>query len=312
MTPEPETDEPVQADHELSAQDSTLILPKKVDDAETVILPKVAATDETQVDVVAHEETFVEATAEAETLVDVPSDDEDAPAAVSLPAEDWNLGDIDAALAAVASLSEMMPEREAEALVRADARQGKPTFVPEMKMPPLTTLKRGQLGSLVPALLLIGLGAWLTLTTTSGTPPNPLLVIVVVIGGIVLSLLAQWLGTGRWSRGALFFALLVLLIAGVVVFSVQPKGLDLLRGWPLLIVALGLAMMLSGLLARPVSGRLLLPGFLIVLSGAVGLTVTLNLIPTNLLSIATPLAPVMLVIVLILWMLPLLFRRRRS
>src|SRR5262249_39737355 len=156
--------------------------------------------------------------------------------------------------------------------------------------------KRGQLGSIVPALLLIGFGGWLTLTTTSGLPPNPSLVALVVVGGIVLSLLAQWLGTGRWSRGALFFALLVLLIAGVVVFSLQPRGMDLLRGYPLLIVALGLAMVLAGLLARPVSGRLLAPGVLIVLAGVVGLTVTLGLLPTTLLSIATPLAPVMLVI----------------
>ena len=125
------------------------------------------------------------------------------------------LGDIDAALAAVASLSEMMPEREAEAQARADSQQGTPTFVPEMPMPPLTTLKRGQLGSIVPALLLIGFGAWLTLTTTSGTPPDPLL----VAGrdrrrDHAVTLLAQWIGTGRWSRGVLFFALLVLLVGG--------------------------------------------------------------------------------------------------
>src|SRR4051812_28977266 len=73
------------------------------------------------------------------------------------PAQDWVLGDIDAALAAVAWLSEIMPEREAEAEARADAKRSAPTFVPKMQMPPLATLKRGQLGSVVPALLLIGL-----------------------------------------------------------------------------------------------------------------------------------------------------------
>ena len=312
LTPEPESNEPAASDADLSADDSTLILHKPAEDSDTLILPKVAASDETEDEVVAHEDTYFEVSSEAETKVDLPAGIEDSPAAVSLPAEDWNLGDIDAALAAVASLSEMMPDREAEAQARADAKQGKPTFVPEMKMPPLATLKRGQLGSIVPALLLIGFGAWLTLTTTSGTPPAPLLVAGVIVGGVVLSLLAQWLGTGRWSRGALFFALLVLLFAGVIVYSVQPNGIDLLRGWPLLIVALGLAIVLAGLLARPFNARLLAPGALTVLAGVIALVETLGLTPVRWTVIAAPLAPVMLIIVLIVWMLPLVFRRRRS
>ncbi|MFN8452244.1 MAG: hypothetical protein U0521_27520 [Anaerolineae bacterium] len=171
----------------------------------------------------------------------------------SAATDDWMTGDVDAALAAVASLSELMPEREAEAQARADSRQSAATFEPEMPMPPLTTLRRGQLGSVVPALLLIGFGAWLTLTTTGGAPPDAMLVAGVVIGGIVLTLLAQWLGTGRWSRGVVFFALLILLVTGVVVFSVQPGGIDLGRGYPLLAVAVGLAMVLAGFLARPVN-----------------------------------------------------------
>ncbi|MBI1259044.1 MAG: hypothetical protein GC204_16360 [Chloroflexi bacterium] len=314
----PEAETPESDDSFQPESDDTLVLPAADDDADTLILPK-AADDHGA---------YVEAAPDDETLVDLPADygdneaapaeinalddSEDAPAAVSLPAEDWNLGDIDAALAAVASLSEIMPEREADAEMRADARQGKPTFVPEMRMPPLVTLKRGQLGSLVPALLLIGFGAWLTLTTTTGASPDPLLVVAVIVGGIVLSLLAQWLGTGRWSRGALFFALLVLLAAGVIFFSLQPNGLDFQRGWPLLVVALGLAMGLAGLLARPLNGRLLVPGALTVLAGIVGLTMTLGLLPPDIIALTTPLRPIILVIVLILWLLPLLFRRRRS
>jgi hypothetical protein len=228
------------------------------------------------------------------------------------PPDDWMPGDIDAALAAVATLSEIMTDREAEAQARADAKQPTaPTFVPEMPLPPLTTLKRGQLGSIVPALLLIGLGAWLTLTTTGGNPPDPMLVTVIVIAGLVVTLLAQWLGTRRWSRGVLFFALLVLLVAGVVAFAVQPTGIDLLRGYPLLLVAPGLAMVLTGVLARPLNVRLLAPGVLLVVAGVVGLLVTLGILPANLLTTAAPLAPIVGVIVLVLWLLPLAFRRRR-
>ncbi len=212
----------------------------------------------------------------------------------------------------MASLSEMMPEGEAEAEARADARESAPTFVPEMHMPPLMTLRRGQIGSVVPALLLIGLGAWLTLTTTNGSPPDPGLVAVLVVGGIVVSLLAEWLSSGRWSRGVLFFALAVLLVAGVVAFSVQPNGIDLGRGYPLLLVALGLALVLAGFLARPLNPRLIAPGALVVLAGVVGLTVTLGLLPADWLSTASLIAPVVLVIVLVLWLLPLIFRHSRS
>ena len=224
--------------------------------------------------------------------------------------EDWLLGDIDAALAAVESFNEIMPEGEAIEEARADAREAQPRFVPEMKLPPLATLKRGSLGSIIPALLLIGIGAWLTLTTTSGTPPDPLLLAAVIVGGIVLTLLAQWLGSGRWSRGVLFFALLVVLVTGVLVFSVQPNGVELGRSYPLLLVALGLATVLAGFLARPVSARLLVPGALLVLGGVVGLIITLGLLPENVMALAPPLAPVMLVIVLVLLLLPLIFRRR--
>lgn len=226
------------------------------------------------------------------------------------PSEDWSPGDIDAALAAVASLSDLMPEREAEAEARADARQSAPTFEPTMPMPPLMTLKRGQLGSVIPALLLIGLGAWLTLTTTSGTPPDPVLVAAVIVGGIALTLLAQWLGTGRWSRGVLFFALTIGLFAGVVAFAIQPGGVELGRSYPLLVSALGLAIVLTGFLARPLNMRLIAPGALLVLAGLTGLAITLGLLPNDWLALAEPLRPIVLVTALVLFLLPLVFRRR--
>lgn len=235
---------------------------------------------------------------------EVPADPE------TTQAEDWSLGDIDAALAAVASLSDLMPEREAEAEARADSRQSGLSFVPEMPMPPLATLKRGQLGSVVPALLLIGFGAWLTLTTTGGAPPDPPLVAAVVVGGLVLTLLAQWLGAGRWSRGVVFFAVLIVLGAGVIVFSTQPGGLDLGRGYPLLIVAAGLSMAAAGFLARPISPRLIAPGALMLVAGLTGLVITLDVLPDDLLALASPLAPVVLGIALVLFLLPVIFRRR--
>lgn len=229
-----------------------------------------------------------------------------------LPSDDWMVGDIDAALAAVASLSEIMPQREAEAEARADARRSSPAFVPEMQIPPLVTLKRGRLGSLIPALLLIGIGAWLTLQTTGGTPSDPLLTAGVLGSAVVLSLLAQWLGSGRWSRGLLFFALLVLLLAGVVFLAFQPTGIDPQRGYPALIIAFGLAVVLAGLLARPVSVGVIIPGVLVIFGGVVGFAVTLGYIPADVLAAAVTVAPVVLVVVMVLLLLPLIFRRRRQ
>ncbi len=315
LTPTPESDEPIKPDDDLSASDDTLVLPETV--VETSAAPAEATAAEPAAEATADPPApLIEALdqPEAESASE-PESEPDAAVVVEtqIVSEDWLPGssDIDAALAAVASLSEIMPEREAEAEARADARQSAPTFVPEMSMPPLTTLKRGQLGSLVPALLLIALGAWLTITTTSGTPPNPLLVSAAVVGGLILTLLAEWLGTGRWSRGLLFFALIVLFFTGVIAFSIQPQGIDLQRGYPLLIAAIGLALLLVGLLARPVNARLIAPGALVILAGVIGMVITLGLIPSDLLTWAVPAAPVVLVIVLVLWLLPLIFHRRQ-
>ncbi len=234
------------------------------------------------------------------------------PADDDLLGDDWRIGDIDAALAAVASFSDLTPEGDADA--QADAARTAPAFVPEMQLPPLTTLKRGQLGSVVPALLLIGIGAWLTLLTTTGTQPDTLLVTLVIGGGVVLSLLAQWVGTRRWSRGVLFFALAALLLSGAVAginaLAQQSGGITLVQGYPLLIAALGVAFVLDGILARPANTRVIAPGVLLIVAGGVGLVVTLDVLPASVLDFAAPLLPVVLVIVAALLLLPLIFRRR--
>lgn len=308
LTPESEN-ESAPVEQPLPQDDDTLILPKTVDLTPVVDADDDALLSEMEADAVAPGDDRLLSDLVTEAYV---PDDDPAPVATPLPpVDDWMTGDIDAALAAVASLSEIMPERQVEAEMRADARRSAPAFVPQMALPPLVTLKRGRFGSLVPALLLIALGAWLTFMTTAGTPPDPLLTLVLVAGGIIVTLLAQWLGTGRWSRGLFFFALLALLVAGLVAFTLQPTGIDPLRAYPLLLVALGLAVGLAGLLARPFNPRFLIPGALFIVAGAVGMAVTLNYVPANLLSAGALLAPVVLGIVVLLWLLPLIFRRSR-
>lgn len=219
--------------------------------------------------------------------------------------------DIDAALAAVSSLSDLVAEQEAAEEARAEARRPAVTvYKPTLPTPPVSALKRGSLGSLVPALLLMGGGAWLTFTLTSGATVDPLLLLALGIGGVALSLLAHWLGTRRWSRGVLFVALLIAAAAGVIAFSLQPSGIDLTRGWPLLLAAFGVALALAGVLARPVERRAFVPAFLLILAGALGLAFTGGYVPNDWLPTLAPYAPAGLAVLAVVWIAPLVFKRR--
>jgi hypothetical protein len=221
--------------------------------------------------------------------------------------------DIDAALAAVASLSDVAAEQEMAAQARADARlaasSGAVSYA--LPLPPLLTLRRGHLASLLPALLLIGLGAWLTLANTAGTPPDASLVLLVGAGGVIVMLLVYWLSSGRWARGALFVALSVLISAGIFGLSLGPNGLDLVQNWPLLVVGVGAAVGLTALLGRPSDRRLFLLALLLIVAGLTGLVVTHNLLPSDWLPTIAPYAPVVVAVVAFLWLLPLIFKRRR-
>lgn len=252
---------------------------------------------------------------------------EDALAEKSVSEEDMLLGssmgnslDIDAALAAVATLDDLLAEQEAaeqsriaheqaEAEARAErqARLKNPErFFP---MPPLINLQRGRIDSAVPALAFILIGVWLTFSaTTSGTFPSPASVLGAALAGITLTLLARWLSSGRWARGALFFALVIVLI--VCVCAVLVVGQFFATGWPLLIVALGAAFILSSFLAQPVDRRLAAPGLMISFAGIVGLIVTSGALPSNILTTAASLWPAVTVAVALILLLPLIFRRR--
>ncbi len=224
----------------------------------------------------------------------------------SIYAHDRDAEDIDAALAAVASLSEPVTEKEAQEIA-LDAAPPKRTsaYSPTLPMPPLSRLKRGQLGSVIPALLLIGLGAWLTLNTTSGTAIDPTLIALVVIGGIALTLIAHWIGTGRWSRGTLLFGVLIALVLAFVFAAMQGFA----SFYPLVIAASGVALIAAGVLSRPPERRAFAPGLLLIVAGGIGLVVSMGIVPSNLLPIAVTAAPIVALLVLIILLLPRLRRR---
>jgi len=223
--------------------------------------------------------------------------------------------DIDLALAAVASLSQMVDDREADAQAQADviapaAQAKRRTPAPHLAMPPMVTLKRGHLGSLVPGVLLIAGGAYWTFLTTTGTPVDPLLLIGAALGFLVVLLLIGWLSFGRWARGLLFFAIGIAAVAGVVIASLTVPGLELTISYPLLFAAPGLAFIATGVLSRPASPRLLVPGILLWLAAAVGIVANAGLIPLTGLPDMQIVAAGLGGGIVIIWVLALLSRRR--
>ncbi len=235
------------------------------------------------------------------------------------PDYDVDFLDIDAALASVASLPDVLAEREAaERAAREAAHRREPMYEPAprrprypVQAPPPVTLRRGQPGSVVPALLLIGIGAWLTFAVTApnAVPLNPSLVLIVVGAAVVVTLFAQWFTMRRWSRGVFFFALLALLIGGTVyAATVFPTAASLLG--PLILLMVGVAFWLTGLFSRPTDRRLLLPGALFIVAAVTVLAVSYGALPAAWLAGIAPLWYVVVAVIAILWLLPILFKRR--
>lgn len=268
----------------------------------------------------------VEDTAAPEEVREGPAGEQDEqPASIelSVPADELSSApevDLDAALAAISALDDMLAEQEAAEqaeLARQqadeDTRANRQARLqnPELffPMPSLSTLPRGRLDSVVPALALIGIGAWLTFTlTTGGGVPSPALLVLVIGAGLGLSLLVHWLASGRWALGALFFALCILLVGGIFSFVLFQGTLP--RDWPLLLMGPGLAFFITGVIAR--EGKLLLPGLLLAISSLVALVVTNQMLPEGTLATLAGLWPLALVIVAALLLLPRFARRPRE
>ncbi|MBE0690064.1 MAG: hypothetical protein IH587_08090, partial [Anaerolineae bacterium] len=169
--------------------------------------------------------------------------------------------DVDAALAAVASLSDVVADREVseDAALAAERPSTMPTL--SFASPKPVALRRGSLASVIPAAILIVSGALLTLATTSGAIIPVQFVVWGAIGAVGLLLISYWLSSRRWARGSFFFAALLLLSAAAFYAVTAPDGIGT-RGFPLLIVATGAAFVLTSLVSRPFIRSVLLPGVL--------------------------------------------------
>lgn len=273
---------------------------------------------------------YAAATEEAQAAAGAGTPAADAPEAVQLSAplsdevpapvvpEPFDVLDIDAALAAVSRLDDILAEEEAaeqarlareqaeaeQATLRAERLKHPERFFP---MPPLLTVQRGRADSVVPALTLISLGLWLTFALTASETPDPALLLGMCAAALSLAFAARWLAADRWARGMLLLALLP--PAGAAALYLIALGPGLVVGWPLLLFVPAAALIGVGLLARPFQPRLLLPATLLIAAALAGYAVTADLIPPDVQAQVAPLWPAVLAVVAIVFGLPLLRRR---
>ena len=235
---------------------------------------------------------------------------------------------IDAALAALGSLTDVVAEREAEAAreaarqaaLKADAeeREAAERAAAEemarwkasyhMARPPMVKLGRGRLASVIPGLALMALGAYLTFAYTLGQPPEPALLVGLFAGWSALALLAYWLTAGRWAGGALLGGLLIIGVGGVTAYQMLNGQTFSL---PLYTAASGVALLLAGILARPSPPPLSVAGLGMLISSGLWFVLQNNgTLSPALRDGLTTAAPFVLAVMLILLVLPFIFQRR--
>lgn len=237
--------------------------------------------------------------------------------------------DIDAALAALGTLPDVVAEREAEeaaeraqlAALKADEDERREAARAQAEMqerwqaaghmarPPLMRAQHSRTLRAAAGLVLIAAGAALTFLFTLEQPYDPLLPGMILGGGVVVLLLVYWLASGRWSRGALFAALTLAALGGLIYWS-RESGTDWATVWPLLLAGLGAAAFLTGLLARPLHLATAMTGLAVAFGAAVIYVAGTGLIAPSLVSGVTLIAPYVLIVLAILALLPLILRRR--
>jgi hypothetical protein len=215
--------------------------------------------------------------------------------------------DVDAALAALGSLDAVMSEHAAQERVEADRLEAEQRAEDEYQRwvasyqfdrPGMIRAQAGRPATIAPAIGLMALGALLTLGTTSGGISAGLLA-VAVAAALGLALVSYWLTSARWARGALFIGLSAL---GIAVVLALPLYANLALPWSAPLIVLGVALLLTGWLARQRSGRLVAIGLAVAGASAVAGLTTLPVV----LSQA---APFILVAAGVLLVLPLVLRR---
>jgi hypothetical protein len=165
--------------------------------------------------------------------------------------------------------------------------------------------RRAQFSTFLPALLLIVAGVALI-----ARPDilNRAWIVPAVLGAIAVSLLLRFVFNGRRERGLFFLTVLLLLLMGLGAAAAS-NLIDVALGWPLIILAPGLAILLTFILERNHDRALVLPGLMLMVAGGVLLPFTSGLIDPGILSVVALYWPVLLLL-LALAFLPRAIRDR--
>lgn len=182
-------------------------------------------------------------------------------------------------------------------------------FESDFPRPPLFTLERGQMPSVIPALALMAIGAGLTfLLITGAESVNTGMVSILAVGGICVLLLLVWLANGRWARGALFLALMIGSTAGIL--TVLPQTEWNVNGLPLLLCGWGASVILSGWLSPKGTPQGLFTGILLIIMGISGFVFTAGFLPTSIMPLINQYGYIILGIIAVILFIPALFKRR--
>jgi hypothetical protein len=229
--------------------------------------------------------------------------------------------DIDAALAAVADLTTLASDDDVvddNAEVYADnddayadddtkdevetsATDTESAPAPLLARPPVSTLKRGQMASVVPAFLLIGGGlALMALIVSDGDVPLSTLGLVL-LGAVGVMFLAHWLSSRRWAQGSLWAGAMLLTSAVALFIAPQIGTLALAYLLPL---AWAVAFLLTGFLGHSHDARLIFVALFFALIGGAGWLVWGGVLAPALVTTLASLAPIAIIIALVLVIVP--------
>lgn len=178
--------------------------------------------------------------------------------------------------------------------------------------PSMSVLHRGQLASVVPAVLLIGIGVYLTfLVTTSSVILQPGVIVAILVGAIGAMLLAQWLSSARWAIGSFFIGILLLLTGGTLAYLILPNNLSLMNGYPLLLTAIGTAFVITDIFV-PSGRRAWLIGLILAIAGLIGVATTTMLMGLAITDSARGLLLAVAIVIIIVFLIAPILRRRQQ
>ncbi|MBN2469329.1 MAG: hypothetical protein JXN59_01295 [Anaerolineae bacterium] len=137
----------------------------------------------------------------------------------------------------------------------------------------------------------------------------PEIIAAVALAGAALSGLLYWLSSGRSAQGMLFLMLAGLATTALTAgFVLTPETLNIVQLWPLYLIILGIAFLLTMLLSRWHDRRLFVPALILIAAGLAALAVTTGRLPADLDRTAQVIWPWLLG-GLILGLLPLAVRQ---